>query len=268
MTDTSYQADSIQVIRDLPTARKLINFDELKHLWIKRGDINKLAEKLNIAPKVLSRFINEEKILSLFPNLEKSKAPLLSSLKFGRELLLFAQCYNIYNLQARQLRKVVEQWRKQLERDPKILITNLQHDLIVGSLLGDASVRQRDKHCNFRVGHTVKQKNYLLWKYDILEEYTLSQPKWNARTINDNRPLRTLELATTTHYSFNFYRNLFYKNGIKRVTRKILDLLNAQSLAIWVCDDGSYSTTQDYIILCTNSYTLAEHKIMKQYFKN
>ena len=73
-------------------------------------------------------------------------------------------------------------------------------------------------------------------------------------------------LSTATHPVFNYYRRLFYSTGRKNITKEILEQLNPRSLAIWICDDGSYETRQGYIILCTNSYTLDEHKLMKEFF--
>ncbi|MEK6933135.1 MAG: hypothetical protein AABW56_05080, partial [Nanoarchaeota archaeon] len=92
------------------------------------------------------------------------------------------------------------------------------------------------------------------------------EPRWNNRKLNGHN-IETLELATATHYVFNYYRKLFYKNGKKIITRDILNLLNPRSLAIWICDDGSYDNRQGYIVLCTNSFTLEEHKIMQKYFR-
>ncbi|MEK6820204.1 MAG: hypothetical protein AABX71_00655, partial [Nanoarchaeota archaeon] len=70
-----------------------------------------------------------------------------------------------------------------------------------------------------------------------------------------------------THSVFNYYRKLFYLNNRKIITKEILEQLNPKSLAIWVCDDGSYDNTQGYIVLCTNAYSLEEHKLMKEFFK-
>ena len=191
----------------------------------------------------------------------------LSTLKFKRELLLFSEQYDVNKLEARQLYKKIIEWRKRVEADPNLLLTPLQSDLIVGSTFGDGYIRQRNKNCNFRVGHSRRQQKYLLWKDGILKEFTPSEPQWGTRTFN-GRFVETLELATFTHSAFNFYRKLFYKNGIKIITKSALNLLNPRSLAIWICDDGSYSKKQRYIILCTNSYTLDEHKIMKKYFED
>ena len=76
-----------------------------------------------------------------------------------------------------------------------------------------------------------------------------------------------INLATKTHSIFNYYRNLFYKEGKKVVIQDILNQLNPQSLAIWICDDGSYNNKQGYIILCTNSFSFEEHELIKKFFE-
>lgn len=272
MENNEYKAESIQVldsperITNLPQARKNLDFKQLAEMVKNRGDLSKVSNELNIDINVLHRAIYEAKILSLFPGIHKSKVVPLSTIKYKRELELFTKHYDIGKLEVRQLYKAVKAWRKKIEKNPKILLNSLQHDLIIGSTLGDAYVQQRNKNCNFRVGHTGKQSIYLLWKYNVMHEFTCSKPTWGIRQIKDHI-IATLELSTSTHYVFNYYRELFYKNGIKRVTREILDMLTPRSLAIWLCDDGSYSNRQGYIVLCTNSYTLEEHKIMKKYFE-
>lgn len=266
MEKNSYLGEGNQMIKGLPIARRVLDFKSLKGKIEKRGDLIKLSRQFNIEKSTLCRGLEEVRILSYFPKISKSKSTPLSTIKFRRELKIFAKHYNINKLEVRQLYKSVFEWRKKLEKNPKILLTPLQHDLIIGSTLGDASIRQREKNCNFRVGHTGKQKEYLLWKYNILKEFTLSEPQWNIRKLNCHT-IKTLELATATHYVFSYYRKLFYKKSIKKITKEVLDLLTPRSLAIWLCDDGSYDNRQGYIVICTNSYTLKEHKIMKRYFE-
>lgn len=266
MEKKNHKVGSTQLIKDLPIARRVFNFKFLLSKIKRRGDLIKLSRHLNIEKSTLCRAVNEARILSYFPKILKSKANPLSTIKLERELEIFAKHYDIDRLEVRQLYKSVLEWRRKLEKNPRILLTSWQHDLIIGSTFGDASIREREKKCNFRVGHTKEQEEYLLWKYHILKEFTLSVPQWNIRKLND-RIIKTLELATATHYVFNYYRKLFYKKGIKKITREVLNLLNPRSLAIWLCDDGSYDNRQGYIVICTNSYTLKEHKIMKKYFK-
>ncbi|MCX6750108.1 MAG: hypothetical protein NTZ83_01495, partial [Candidatus Pacearchaeota archaeon] len=204
-------------------------------------------------------------ILSLFPNLHKSKAGILARLRTDREIKLFSQRYDIYNNSARNLIKLVRQWNKEIQMNPFILVSQEEHDLIVGSLMGDASIRQREKNSCFRVAHSVKQEKYINFKLNLLRNFNISEFERRKRIIN-NREVNMIYLSTKTNAVFNYYRNLFYKSGRKIVSQEILNQLNARSLAYWICDDGSFCKKQEYFIICTNSYNLEEHKLMKQFF--
>ena len=66
---------------------------------------------------------------------------------------------------------------------------------------------------------------------------------------------------------FKDYRELFYPNGKKIVTREILDKLDPLGLAVWYLDDGSYDYSHKRLNIATNGFTLIENKIIHQYFK-
>ncbi|MBM3200171.1 hypothetical protein FJZ53_04490 [Candidatus Woesearchaeota archaeon] len=261
-----YKAANISVFKTLDSVRENYNLFELAQQINKTGDKKNLAKKLNINRSVLSRAIDEAGILSTFKLINKSKVVPLARLKTIKERKLFFEKYDINKLECRRLYRLVKGWRTLLEKDPRVLLTKEQHDLILGSTLGDASIRQRNKNCSFRVGHTKQQEKYLNWKYRLVKEFTKLPPSWNIRKLN-NHTIKTLEFSTFTHHVFNFYRKLFYKDGRKRVTREILNMLTPRSLAIWVCDDGSFGTSQPYIILCTNAFSLQEHETIKKYFE-
>jgi len=262
----TYKAENIVVMKDLEAVRDKYDLNWLASQIRSKGDFKRLAESLRIDRSVLSRAVDEANILSIFPSIQKSKANPLSRLKTRKELIIFTKKFDIHKLQVREIYKSIKNFRKDLENNPRILLNDSQHDLVIGSTMGDAYIRQRNKNCNFRVAHSKKQEDYVYWKYNILKEFTNSPPSWNIRILK-NRKKEMLELSTFTHSVFNHYRKLFYKNGVKKLGRECLDLLNPRSLAIWVCDDGSYCKKQHYIIFCTNSYSLEEHEIMKQYFE-
>ena len=262
----SYKASSITEHRTLQSVRDNHDIFNLSKQFNKRGDWNKLSEELNINRNALSRAVEEANILSIYPHILKSKVVPLSRLKTDKEKKLFFDKYNIDEISVKELYKLVKEWRGLLEKDPRILLTNEQHDLIVGSTLGDANVRQRDKNCSFRVGHSRKQEEYLKWKYNLLKEFTIRFPYWERRNVNE-RIVETLNFSTFTHHVFNFYRKLFYGTGRKAVTRELSNMLTPRSLAVWICDDGSFGKRDKYIILCTNSFSLDEHKIIKKYFE-
>jgi len=243
------------------------NFDvvELSRKIKKKGDVLILSKELKIKPRILQSAIGEGRILNLFLGIQKSKAGILSSLRTDREVKIFAEKFDFKKISPKQLREEITKWKKHIQMNPSLLLTNEEHDLIIGSLLGDASVRQREQNCCFRVAHSIKQKDYIKLKFDILNNFNFSEYCEKKRIIN-KREVYMIYLGTKTHQVFNYYRNLFYKNNIKQVTMELFGQLNPRSLAIWICDDGSYSTKQRYIILCTNSFSLEEHKLMKKFF--
>ena len=252
-------------VNHLARLRKEYGVNEFRFLV--RGDYKKIGLSLDIPRTTIKRAQDEARILSLFPTIEKSKVVSLSTIKTHRELIEFAKKNNINELPARVLYKRVKEFRKAMEENQRLLLTDLEHDLIIGSTIGDANVRQRNKNCMFRVGHTVRQKKYVEWKQGVLKHFNTQGIKLRQRIINGHL-VNFYNFDINTHYVFNNYRKLFYNNeGIKRVTKEILDQVNPRSLAIWLCDDGSYCRKQKNITFCTNSYTLEEHQLMKKWFQ-
>ena len=261
-----YSASSIKVLEGLEGVRKRFDVIELSQKIKKQGDILVLSQELKIKPRILKSAVYEGRVLSIFPKLDKSKAGILASLRTDRELVLFSKKYDIYTISARNLIKLVRNWNEELQKNPLILLTPEEHEMILGSLLGDASIRQRDKNSCFRFSHSVKQKEYASYKRELLNNFNISEFREVKRSIKEHF-IHAVDFATKTHAVFNYYRNLFYKNGRKIVSKEILEQLTPRSLAFWICDDGSYSQIQGYIIICTNSYSLEEHKLMQNFFK-
>jgi len=264
-----YNTGQIAECKTLQSVRDRYDIFSLFQKVKTKGDWNRLSKELNINGGVLCRAIEEAKLIYDYPIISNygSKVTPLSRLKTNKERRLFFEKYDITKLGCRELYTLVKEWRVLLEKNPRFLLTDEQQDLIIGSTLGDANIRQRDKNCSFRVAHSKKQEEYLILKYNLLKEFTINVPYWSRRKIN-NHFVETLELSTFTHQVFNFYYGLFYKNGKKTITRELLDMLTPRSIAFWICDDGSFDNKQCYIVLCTNSFSFDEHKIIKGYFEN
>jgi hypothetical protein len=262
---SDYKAGDIKVLEGLEGVRKKFNVIELSQKIKRKGDVLILSKELKIKPRVLQSVVDEGRILNIFPTLEKSKTGILARLRTKRELILFSKKYDIFNTSARNLIKFVRKWNQELQKNPLNLITQQEHNLIIGSLFGDASIRQRERNSCFRFSHSINQKKYAKWKKQFLNEFLISEFRETKRKIKDSF-IHAVDFSTKTHPVFNYYRILFYGKK-KTITLDVLNQLNPQSLAIWVCDDGSYDSRQGYILLCTNSYTFEEHKLMKSFFK-
>lgn len=261
-----YGAESIKVLEELEGVRNNFDVIELSNKIRKKGDILILSKELKIKPRILQSAIDEARIMKIVPDIQKSKAAILARLRTNREIEIFCQSYNIKNTSPQKLLLLVRKWKQNLQKNPLLLLTQEEHDLILGSLLGDASIRQREKNSCFRVAHSIKQKEYINLKHKLLNQLKISEFIRRERIIN-NHQISMIYLSTATHPVFNYYRNLFYNNeGIKQITTRLLNKLNPRSLAYWICDDGSYDNNQGYIVLCTNSFSLEEHKLMKNFF--
>lgn len=258
-----YSTSNNEILRNLELVRKKYDLNWLLEESKKYSSILKFSKEIGISESALKRAINEVTILKKFPGLDKCKSQLISHFRIKKELELFTRIYNIYQNPFRKLRKIIKDWDNSLEKNPFILLNQLQHDVLIGTLLGDGNVRKRWGLSYFRCSHSEKQKGYLLWKYNLFKEFTKS----DIHTSKRKNRLNMFDFQTLSNRIFNYYYSLFYKNGKKIITAEILNKLNPMSIAIWICDDGSYCNKQGNIILCTNCFSLEEHKLIKNYFK-
>jgi len=128
-----------------------------------------------------------------------------------------------------------------------------QRSLIVGSLLGDGSMRCKT-NALLEVNHSVAQRSYVDWKYRIVASLVATPPK--ARAGNGGRV--AYRFVTRSLPCLTAYYRSFYPAG-----RKVIpDLeLTPLGLAVWLMDDGSRSRTAVY--LNTQQFGLADqHKLV------
>lgn len=115
-------------------------------------------------------------------------------------------------------------------------LDNIQHDLVIGSLLGDGHIDKREKYPLFIVSHAENQKDYLYYKYEIMKNMCRMKPHEyeSGECIicgsNAHRQ-KSYRFNTGTYLCFDKYRNM--------TKEEILNELNEYSFAIWILDDGS-----------------------------
>ena len=137
-------------------------------------------------------------------------------------------------------------------------LSEAQHSIIVGSLLGDGSMRCKT-NALLEINHSAKQACYVQWKYEQLAELVLTPPK--LRNGNGGRlacrfVTRSLPSLTT------LYRD-FYVAGVKRVPILTLTPL---ALAVWFMDDGCISRTSVY--LNTQQFDLRNQQLLLDLLRN
>ena len=136
-------------------------------------------------------------------------------------------------------------------------LTSTQHAILIGSLLGDGTLRRQDNRRNalFEVNHAYKHREYVDWKWKNFYKYTLTEPK--SRLGKGSRI--AYRFTTRSLPEFTQYYIKFYPEGIKKIP---IDLqLNPLSLAVWFMDDGSKSRSAIY--LNTQQFTLSEQQFLQ-----
>ena len=94
-------------------------------------------------------------------------------------------------------------------------LTSAQHAILVGSLLGDGTLRRQGNRLNalLEVNHSYKQKEYVDWKWQHFQEHILTAPK-----TRKGKGVRIAYRFTTRSLPmFTKYHSWFYVNGKKRV---------------------------------------------------
>jgi hypothetical protein len=110
-------------------------------------------------------------------------------------------------------------------------LDRIQHEFVVGSLLGDGTLLKTTAGWCFRVHHGLDQRWYVEYKHQFLEQYVRSLPRRSAGGCY---------FRTVTHPAFSAYRQAFYPAGRKVVPLAVLDeYLSEFGLTIWLMDDGN-----------------------------
>src|SRR3990172_6031191 len=137
-------------------------------------------------------------------------------------------------------------------------LSSTQHAILVGSLLGDGTLRRQDSqrriNALFEVNHSFQCREYVDWKYSHFQAYVLASPK--ARKGNGNRV--AYRFTTRSLPVFTDYFEWFYRDGKKLVPADIE--LDALTLAVWFMDDGSKSRTAWY--LNSQQFSVADQRFL------
>jgi len=152
----------------------------------------------------------------------------------------------------------------------EIQLSSRQFQILLGSGFGDGHFkRHAEGNTYFSTNCGLRDKDYLLWKYNELQSIRLfNKPSIGKRTkYFGNAQFRWLLRSRRSH-TLNQFFGLFYKGNKKVVNEEALGLLNELGLAVWYMDDGSLGDWKGYykIRLCTQCFTYEDHLLMAQWF--
>ena len=158
--------------------------------------------------------------------------------------------------------KTISRRKKLSDRESKKLLvelTDVQKDILVGTLLGDASLELYGRSINARLRFDQTFPNhasYLMNLYSNFYNLAGAGPKVYIRKpdVRTNKVYSSLQFKTLAYPCLNYFYNLFYKDKKKIIPSNISDWLTARALAYWICDDGSLNS-YNQTILCTLAYS-------------
>jgi recombination protein RecA len=137
-----------------------------------------------------------------------------------------------------------------------------QEQLILGGVLGDASLRfASDHNVSFRVGHGEHQETYLAWKHEMLAPFARAIAPTGAGKGFDTIPMHQL----------SWLRRAVYANGGGKcaVTDELVETLDARAIAVWYMDDGTFSGSYELwghgkAEICAKSLDVVDRELLAQ----
>jgi len=118
-----------------------------------------------------------------------------------------------------------------------VLLSDQQWEVVLGSLLGDgclaAPVRKDSESARFRMGHGVKQAEYLDWKISLLENVA------HSRSVNERGDVFVDFTPLAELYELR--SAVYLGDGKKFLSEDYVKALTPLALAIWFMDDGSFT---------------------------
>ena len=148
-----------------------------------------------------------------------------------------------------------------------IKANDFQRAITIGSILGDGNLSGNWSQTNYRlkISHSIKQSEYLLWKYEILKDFVLTKPQVYDKT-------KSISFRTFSHNEFTEFYKIFYPLGKKIIPRNIEELIkNPLTIAVWFMDDGNIRKVKGKIYgyyFNTQSFSLGENEILIEALKS
>jgi len=135
--------------------------------------------------------------------------------------------------------------------------------ILFGSLLGDGCLPKDNviTSARFSERHCLKQKEYLLWKKNLLKKELVFE------NIYYDKNKKIIGIRSRFSKELMIIRTIFYPNGKKVVSWDILNQLTPLGFAVWYCDDGTYGYQSRFCRIFTYSFNHKEHILIQKCFK-
>jgi recombination protein RecA len=152
----------------------------------------------------------------------------------------------------------------------KSTLSKIQNSVLVGTMLGDATIERNGNHCRMKLAHKSTNKDYVFWKYNMFREFCSRGPRFESRRDNRTRKFsHQWKFSTLSLPVFDTYRVYFYESGRKKINKEVLSLFNTPlALAVWYMDDGHKRKDCRGLRLSTQSFTKSENELLIEHLGN
>lgn len=252
--------------------------EKIKELWSQGLTDREMAQELNLSiitvgnrRRALNLAVNKQKRMT--ENFYISKEDMENACQKCVSDSELANLLGVGYLTAQKWRKKYKIDIQNYNANPKIELNSKQKQVLFGTLLGDGYLKKTkdDKNAEFSFNHSIKQKEYVEWKYAFFNNFPgrmyeyLREP--NKKT---GKRYNTFTGKFDTNESFTEFHKLFYnQNNIKHIPiEKLKELYTPLAMAIHYMDDGSCcikkGSTSEVVSIATCSYTKEE---LEQFIK-
>ena len=145
--------------------------------------------------------------------------------------------------------------------------------VLIGLLLGDGYAKNRTgEGVRIAIKQSIIHKEYLFLLYKFFQDqgYCSNNPPslYTRKIKTTNKIYYGYEFNTFTFRSFIWIYNLFYKNGIKKLSlnKTFMQYIKPLTLAIWISDDGTW--TGEVVRIATNAFSLKEIQFLVHILEN
>jgi hypothetical protein len=120
-------------------------------------------------------------------------------------------------------------------------LNQFQKSVIIGTVLGDGYIRivPGRQHAFLEINHAFSQREYVVWKYNVLEGIRAGAPK----VQKGNGTRSAIRFFTRQSAEITDIHSRFYREGKKVIPHDLK--LNSVMLSVWFMDDGSRCRESD-----------------------
>lgn len=139
-----------------------------------------------------------------------------------------------------------------------------------GHITNQPDLRTGKRYCSLTITHASKQKEYAVYKRDLVHS-AIGGRMPNIRSINNNG-YPGVNFSKGNSY-FRILRKWLYPNGKKVISRFLLNKLTPEAIAIWYMDDGNLSAKKRngkihaYELFLNTHIIREENQVIIDYFK-